>query len=307
MRFTALHQAIDAVPPGPWAVGVSGGADSVALLLLLANRPDLQLHVVHLDHQTREGESGVDAVFVGELAKRLAIPCSIGLRSEIELGLPEIAANLPNRYRQARFSFFREVVDRSGLQGVILAHQADDQAETIAMRLLRHAGLANLRPIQPVSVVNGLRILRPLLEIRAGALRNFLTSRNQPWREDSSNQSDKYHRNRIRRWLADRAAIRDALIELGKQSDALRTLLDSKSSSLSAKFNIDSLGKLSLLFARHSARRWLVEQGAPVAQINMQTCDRLVEMARDAASSPRQHFPGGLLVRRKRGEIFVDP
>jgi tRNA(Ile)-lysidine synthetase-like protein len=306
MPVTALHNAITSVPPGPWAVGVSGGADSVALLLLLHDRPNLQLHVVHLDHQTREGESTVDAQFVEDLAKQSGLACSIGLRSDIETRLPQIAANLPDRYRQARLAFFRAIVDREKLQGVILAHHADDQAETIAMRLLRHAGIANLRPIQPVSIVNGLQILRPLLEIHATDLRSILTAKNQPWREDASNQSDKYQRNRIRHWLANQPDLRGALIDLGKQSDALRTTLESISPSLAARFHPDTLSKLPAAFARHSVARWLIDHGAPVSQINRQTCDRLLEMANDAASPARQHFPGGLSVRRRRGEIFVD-
>src|SRR4051794_19617096 len=90
----ALH-AVAAVPPGAWAVGVSGGADSVALLELLAAgaaRAERSLHVVHLDHETRAGESAADAAFVRELAARHALPATIARRGEIE----PLVADLPN-------------------------------------------------------------------------------------------------------------------------------------------------------------------------------------------------------------------
>jgi tRNA(Ile)-lysidine synthase len=306
MPMSALHEAITRVPPGRWAVGVSGGADSVALLRLLHERGDLHLHIVHLDHQTREGESGQDALFVADLAAELGVGCSIGLRSEVEARITSLAKNLPDRYRRARLAFFERVVERENLQGAILAHHADDQAETIAMRLLRHAGVANLRPIQPASRINGLPILRPLLEIPSADLRAVLRTGNHPWREDASNQSDKYLRNRVRRWLAGRADLRDALIQLGKQSDALRRQLLAHAPRLGAKFKIDALTNIPLAIARQAAAQWLIDRGSPAAQLNMATCNRLVEMASDAASSPRQHFPGGLLVRRRRGEIFAE-
>jgi tRNA(Ile)-lysidine synthase len=306
MPHSALHHAICSVPPGSWAVGVSGGADSVALLCLLHQRTDLHLHLVHLDHQTREGESTVDAKFVAELASELGLECSICLRSDVEATLGELAGNLSDRYRRARLVFFQQVVTRENLRGVILAHHADDQAETIVMRLLRHAGIANLRPIQPASQINGLTILRPLLEIPAADLRSFLRQENQSWREDASNQSGKYLRNRVRHWLAGRADLREALIQLGRQSDALRRQLLTKAPKLGPRFNVSLLTGIPLAIARQAAATWLIDRGAPQAQVNRVTCNRLVEMATDAATPPRQHFPGGLLARRRRGEIFID-
>src|ERR1700722_9419907 len=107
MDEQSLLAAVGEIPPGNWAIGVSGGADSVALLLLLQRRPDLSLHVVHLDHETRNGESADDAEFVAQLADTLALPCTIALRSQIEL--PPIA-NLSARFRLARIALFKRVV-----------------------------------------------------------------------------------------------------------------------------------------------------------------------------------------------------
>lgn len=306
MDQNALPAAIGGVPAGGWAVGVSGGADSVALLLLLAERADLTLQVVHLDHETRDGQSAVDAQFVADLSAQLGLPCTVQLRSAIEASLPAIATNQSSRFRLARLALFHQVVAAESLQGVLLAHHADDQAETVLMRILRGARLANLHGMQPMSVVGGLTICRPLLGVAGADLREFLQQRGQAWREDSSNQSDKYQRNRIRRWLANQPALREALLRLGRQSASLRQWLDQAAPRLEAKFPVTALSSLPQPLAQHAAARWLLERGSPPMEISLQTCDRLVEMASDAATPARRHFPGELLVRRKQGMMFVD-
>jgi tRNA(Ile)-lysidine synthetase-like protein len=301
-----LQKLIDDLPAGRWAVGVSGGADSVALLLLLSARADLSLHVVHLDHQTRNGESARDAVFVADLAGRLHIPATIEKRSVIEAGTDRLAANISNRYRLARLAFFQRVVMTENLLGVVLAHHADDQAETVMMRMLRGAGPGNLSGIRKESVVNGLRIVRPLLSASSRELRNFLRDRGQEWREDSSNQSHEYRRNEVRHWLADRSDVRDQLLRIETASEQLRSWLEASAPKLDETFSVTALSILPLPLARYAAANWLVDRGSPPKEVSSRTCERLMEMCGDAASPARQHFPGGLLVRRKAGKIFVE-
>jgi tRNA(Ile)-lysidine synthase len=303
MDPTLLHDAVARLPGGRWAVGVSGGADSVALLLLLRDRPDLWLHVVHLDHETRGGESATDAAFVRDLAALLNLPCTVQRRSVVESSRQSLAKNASSRYRQARLELFRQVVAAQNLDGVVLAHHADDQAETVLMRVLRGAGLSNLAGMQPVSVVGGLKITRPLLAITARCLREFLIARGQIWREDASNQSDEYQRNRVRRLLADQPQLRDRLLRLGTGSESLRQWLDATAPVLEPSFAVEILANLPPPLARHAAARWLIARGSPPTEINTRTCDRLIAMATDAASPPRQNFPGGMLVRRKQNCI----
>lgn len=312
MDLQVLANAVTTVPAGRWAVGVSGGADSMALLLLLNDRPDLSLHVAHLDHQTRAGESGEDAKFVEELARKLAVPCTIGLRSEIEKTMDTLLRNPSSRYRKARLAFFRLLVAAGNLQGVILAHHADDQAETVLLRILRGAGPAGLTGMRAISQVQGLKICRPLLSVSAIQLREYLQDRGQTWREDSSNQADKYSRNRIRKWLSQGQPCRvgsahrcaePTLHELQSASESLRDWLDRNAPPLSDAFEITALQNAPIPLAKHAAARWLVKQGAPPREVNNKTCERLVEMAIDAASSSKQDFPGKLRVRRRRGKI----
>src|SRR5580765_3697345 len=102
MSTNLLDQALSTIPAGPWAVGVSGGADSVALLTLLNCRADLQLHIAHLDHETRQGESAKDAQFVAELCARMNVPYTTARRSEIDPTLVNPPANRSARYRALR-------------------------------------------------------------------------------------------------------------------------------------------------------------------------------------------------------------
>lgn len=300
--------AIAAVPPGRWAVGVSGGADSVALLLLLHERPTLVLHVAHLDHETREGASAGDARFVEELAARLGLPCTVGRRSEIERGATPAPTNTSARFRAARLALYRRVVHEHDLAGVILAHHADDQAETILLRLLRGSGAAGLAGMSPWTRVGGLAICRPLLHARRDELRAVLVARRQAWREDASNTSDDYRRNRVRRVLSERPALAAALLELGgacrRLRDGLRAIVPRE---VGPAIRAIEVLELPPPVRRELARRWLAGAGVPAGRIDPGVIERLLLMMEDFATPTRQHFPGGVLVRRKGGVLSVAP
>ena len=301
-----LESAVMGVPVGRWAVAVSGGADSVALLSLLRQRPDLSLHVVHLNHQTRGRDSAEDAEFVRRLADQWGLSITIGLREQVERKMPTLATNRSARYRAARVTLFRMVVNEQALDGVILAHHADDQAETVLHRLIRGSGPNGLAGMSPKAAINGLTILRPLLGIRRAELRNYLNISGQPWREDASNQSDQYLRNRLRSWLSNRGEMHEALLDLGSACRTLRNWVRATAPELEAEFAIRKLADLPQVLARESARRWLSARGVPPAELTESVLDRLVDMAGDAASAPRQAFPGDVCVRRRSGLMFCD-
>jgi tRNA(Ile)-lysidine synthase len=302
-----IRSAVQRVPAGAWAVGVSGGADSVALLRLLHAREDLSLHVVHLDHETRGAESAADAEFVALLAQRLGVACSVAQRHRIEQDLPHLPANASARYRAARMATFRQVVERHGLQGVLLAHHADDQAETILHRLLRGRGPAALGGMTRRSVVGGLTILRPLLAVRRASLRAHLKAIGQDWREDASNMSTTYLRNHLRIVLARHRWLHNDLLAIGRASRQLRAWIDAHVPVLAERFPVSQVQDLPHLLAREALRRWLVGCGAPPDEVRPAVLDRLHQMIEDAAAPAKQHFPGRLLVTRRRGTIAVEP
>jgi len=174
-------------------VSVSGGADSVALLhLLLTLAPELslRLHVLHVDHGLRP-DSDRDAAFVLKLAERLGVPADVARVSVSAGGSVEAAA------RAERYGALAAHARRVGAQRIALGHTADDQAETVLMRMLAGAGVRGLAAIPPRRG----RLIRPLIETRRAALVATLEAAGLPWIEDPSNRDVKFLRNRIRHEL----------------------------------------------------------------------------------------------------------
>ena len=177
-------------------VAVSGGADSVALLRMLADlRQELgiRLAVLHFNHQLRGNESDGDEHFVASLASGLGIELLSG-RGDVITAARERGWNLEDAARRLRYTFFSSVVATGQVAKVAVAHTADDQAETVLARLVRGTGPSGLAAIYPV---NGC-VVRPLLGIRRHELRAELKLVSQPWREDSSNQDLRRMRSKLR-------------------------------------------------------------------------------------------------------------
>ena len=174
-------------------VAVSGGADSVALLHLLSSLVlewRLRLHILHVDHQLR-AESAADADFVRALGARLGIPVDVATVSVDRQGSLEAAA------RAARYAALETCAARVGAGRIALGHTADDQAETVLMRLVQGAGVRGLSGIPPVRGA----IIRPLIELRRSALEAELRLAGLTWVEDETNRDPKFLRNRIRHEL----------------------------------------------------------------------------------------------------------
>lgn len=180
-------------------VAVSGGADSVALLLLLLElRQELGivLSVVHLNHGLRGRAADADHRFVAKLAVKhgLAFHCKqvdVAAKSRRE------KANLEDAGRRTRQEFFAGLIAQGRVDRVAVAHTADDQAETVLAHILRGTGLTGLGGIHPETE----NVVRPLLGVRRSELRAYLRNRRQKWREDATNQDVSRMRARIRRRL----------------------------------------------------------------------------------------------------------
>jgi tRNA(Ile)-lysidine synthase len=178
--------------PGQRAgVAVSGGADSMCLLHVLrelAPRFNLTLLVLHLDHGLRGDESRADADFVRRTA------AGLGLEYE-ELAVQLEPGNIEQAARAARRDFFLRVLREGRAGRVALGHTRSDQAETVLFRFLRGSGSAGLAGIRPVTSEG---FVRPLIDVERSQVLDFLQRRGIAWREDSSNQSRSFARNRIR-------------------------------------------------------------------------------------------------------------
>jgi tRNA(Ile)-lysidine synthase len=245
-------------------------------------------------------------MFVADLAARWGLPCAVARWREIDRRLPPALKNPSARYRAGRRLLFRDVVEANDLQGIVLAHHADDQAETVLLRLLGRCGVGGLGGMTQSSVSSDVAILRPLLCVRRAGLRDYLRRLDQPWREDESNASDQYARNRVRRLLAARPDLTESLLEVADASRIFADWVRRNATDVAGdSLDLAVLRGLPPPLAKETARRWLVAVKVPHDELTPGALEQLVEMATDAASAPRQHFPGGVLVRRRGGRLFV--
>jgi tRNA(Ile)-lysidine synthase len=191
----ALRRFFDAHPiDGPLVVAVSGGVDSTALLIALHELGSVELIAAHVNHHLRGAESDGDEAFVRDLCARLGVPLrvldgTLDAQAVRHRGI-EAAA------REARYARLREI----GAPHVATAHQKNDQAETILMRLMTGGGLAALRGIHPVRADG---VIRPLLEVTRAEIERFLGECGVVARADSSNDDPRFPRNRVRAFLRD--------------------------------------------------------------------------------------------------------
>lgn len=181
-------------------VGVSGGPDSLFLLLYLfglRSRLGIDLHIAHVDHALREGSSG-DASFVKSWAQRLGIPISMVRLGD---GLAGKKGSLEENCRKARIDFLVRVAKKIRADKIALGHNLDDQAETVLMRLLRGTGLSGLSGISLKRSIKGMIFIRPLLETSRKEINLFLKKKNVRPRIDPTNKEDIFFRNKIRNKL----------------------------------------------------------------------------------------------------------
>lgn len=176
-------------------VGVSGGPDSMSLLNLLMDFRDeygIRIKIAHLNHGFRK-EATDEAEFVRGIAASLNLSATI---RTIDVPSYKEAEGLSAQEaaREIRYVFFREAAGEAGANRVALAHTADDQAETVLMRLLRGSGPLGLSGIPPVRDI----FIRPLIDCSRKEIEEYLSERNIPFVTDSSNLKMDYMRNRVR-------------------------------------------------------------------------------------------------------------
>jgi len=180
-------------------VTVSGGADSVALLLLLVEakkKLGITLSVLHFNHKLRGAAADADEKFVCALARKYKLPF-YPATAAVKAMAKSDKANLEATARRLRYAFFSECASERHLDKISVAHTADDQAETVLAHILRGSGLAGLGGIHPQID----KIVRPLLSVSRADLRLYLKAHKQTWREDATNRDTTKTRARIRKKL----------------------------------------------------------------------------------------------------------
>jgi tRNA(Ile)-lysidine synthase len=229
----------------PVIVAVSGGSDSIALLLLAstwAKSVDASLQVVTIDHGLRP-EAAAEAAFVSGVCEGLGLP---HLTIAWDGQKPE--SGVSQAARNARYQFLEEFALDIGASTILVGHTANDQAETILMRNARrgqHEQARGLSGISPLMLLPArTKLLRPLLGVTRKSLRDYLKTLNQSWIEDPSNFDESYERVRIRNRLAEDEGQIDALCRFATLSGRLRKSVNEKAALVLSEHIVLSEGPM---------------------------------------------------------------
>jgi len=311
------------------AAAVSGGADSVALLTLLAAvRPELGivLSAVHFNHRLRGRASDADEKFVAALAESLGVTLHIG-RSDVAAEARRDRANLEEAARRARYAFFEKIASQQIVDAVATAHTLDDQAETVLAHILRGTGIAGLSGIHRIAG----SIRRPLLDFRRAELRSYLRAKKQSWREDASNRDTNRTRARMRKRLLpllvkefNRASV-EHLAALAERAREHASLVDQlaahlfltlvERSAAGARISLarlsDPLG-FSTAAPQPALQRALLEKiiwhaKSSRGQLSSSHIAAILHLAESSETGKWLQLPGGVDVVRERASLLFRP
>ncbi|HSX43547.1 MAG TPA: tRNA lysidine(34) synthetase TilS [Candidatus Saccharimonadales bacterium] len=287
------------LPAGSYVVAVSGGVDSIALLHMLAQRPNLQLVVAHYDHGVRL-DSMIDRTLVQLTAKRYGLPF---VYENGRLG-PHASEAVA---RTARYGFLHKVRQASGARAIITAHHQDDVLETAVLNLLRGTGRRGLSSLQSL---DGIR--RPLLHMPKKELLRYATEQGLDWREDSTNTDVRYLRNHIRHNLLPRfaGADREALLAIIAQAAEHNALLTEQLANYlhvqPGTHRLDRHDFIGLphLVARDVMAEWLLLRTG--AELNRLMVERLVVAAKTARTGSRADVDKRYWLRIGRDNLALE-
>ena len=315
-------------PTDTVVVGVSGGADSMALLHLLVGLNQtlgwqLRPHVAHFNHQLRGEDSERDAGFVQAAADSLAVPCTIDGRDVRAIAKQE-SGSVEEAARRERYAFFERVCLQIGSKVVAVGHHADDNAETILHRILRGTGVRGLAGIprsRRLSPHSDIRLIRPLLSRTRAALRAYLADAGIIFREDRSNASGEPMRNRIRNTLLPRIEVevnpqvREALTRLGEQAHWLaeflqetvertfETLIVSRTDQ-TLVLNAEALSRKSRIVQSELIREAYASFGLGEQDLSFSHLVAALELIADPASGRLAQLPGGMSVEKRYHQLI---
>ena len=255
------------IPRGSRGIlAVSGGADSMCLMHVLhriGEEMDLCLTVCHVIHGIRGEEAEEDAAFVRETAERLGLECRI-FRRDVPRLAEEEGLSTEEAGRKARYACFEELREETGADWIALAHQMDDQAETVLFHILRGTGLRGLRGMQPVRE----RYVRPLLPFSREEIEAWLRSEGLEWRTDSTNLESEYARNRLRNLILPElcrvnSGAKEHLLLLAKEAEELYDIQEAETDLLRDRCRYTAEDGTVLSF-----REW-EESGKPLMRVDI--------------------------------------
>lgn len=294
------------------------------LLLDVAPRLNLRVVAAHLDHGIRGAASAADARFVARAARRLGVRCILG-RARVPLRAKARRISLEMAAREARYAFLARAARRVGADAVATAHTADDQAETVLLKLARGAGPQGLSGIPYEGVAHGIRIVRPMLDVTRAQVVAFLRARDQEWREDESNRDPAHLRNRVRACVLPvlerelnpdvRSALRRTADILSAENEwmdaAAREALAGASRGRVRRavsdLSVAPLAAMPVALRRRALRLWLSDAGVPADTIDYGVIGRVERLLRRASGTVDVELTDGWAVRRAYASVAVCP
>ena len=306
----SLEQALAEFSPGlPFAVALSGGADSTALLLACAQRWPGQVRAVHIHHGLQEAADGFEA-HCRALCLQLALPLAV---RRVQAG-PVSGQSPEDAARRARYLALAEAVQNEWpeVQDVALAQHADDQIETLLIALSRGAGLPGLASMPAHWHRQGLNWHRPWLAVPGSALRDWLQSQGQSWVEDPSNADQHLTRNRIRAQVlpalskalpAYRATFARSAAHAAQAQEVLNEVAEHDLTQVGVPPRIEALQQLSRARQALVLRHWLRQHHATTPS-TAQLQELLDQVAACTTRGHRLHLKVGQgFVQRQAGHL----
>jgi tRNA(Ile)-lysidine synthase len=302
-------------------IGVSGGRDSVALLHCLHARGYTKLIVCHVNHKLRGRDATNDARFVQALANRLGYVFE-GIAIDVAKEARAKKRSVETCAREVRHAFFADIAKRHHCPRVILAHHAEDQAETVLMRVLRGTGIAGLAGMKSASdMIVGKRtlsLLRPMLHVRRCEIDAYIAAHQIEYREDASNTSAEHTRNRVRLELLplvsaavqrDVTPLLNGLSTIAAREDDFMHAAMIRLIEEQALFADDgslvlrpALKQAHLALQHRVLHHWLRERH--VCDIDNDLVTRAVRLLTEHDPA-RLNLPGALQLRRKAGHLRI--
>jgi len=309
-------------------VGVSGGADSTALLLALdelksAGKLTVKICVAHLDHKLRK-TSAHDARWVADLAAKLGYESVIGRAKVAELARAN-NDNLEQAAREARYAFLERTAKRKSAQYVLTAHTMDDQAETVLLRLMRGSagsGLGGMDAVRPLGTSMSIKLVRPLLWARRSDTENYCRFRKTPFLTDEMNSDLGLSRVRIREQLLplmqsfnnriveaiSRTAtqLREDRAVLATDADELLqrvSLAPGSDETEAPALNVKLLANEPPALRRRALREWISEARGGTRRLEMVHLLSVEKLLEGNAGGRTVELPGGGRVRRRKNRL----
>ncbi|MBQ1351395.1 MAG: tRNA lysidine(34) synthetase TilS [Oscillospiraceae bacterium] len=319
-QISPLAEEYDMIPAHSVVLcAVSGGADSVCLLHVLhmwQQKTDFALHAAHYNHRLRGDASDGDADFVRALCRQWNIPCHMG-SGDVRQTAAQAGRGLEETARQMRYQFLQETAETLSADRIATAHTADDNVETILMRLVRGSGLSGLCGIPPRRG----KIVRPFLELSRQDIMAYLNTYALPYREDESNKDLTYTRNRLRHEVLPilrelnpnlPSTVAAAVRSLRQDNDCLnaaaarhRTLI--QPAERSRVLSRTALLRLPPALSSRLFYQTLDEMGASRKDISAVHISAIRHLIEGEDPSGRVTLPHGIVVQRVYDELLFAP